>query len=200
MVAGWFQFDEQVSDDAGQFPPRAGIFRQHSMRFLSSFQVPLTSVMPSRESKDARNGFPVMLLNRPSSTRETRLSIPAMALSASVTLFASAAAYDGNIEFILCYLHFFTLNSVPCSVPSACSAPASGNPFRLCPLNCYVRLIDRSFPFARHTAECRTDPNIRINRSVKNQWWKRRSPVKAMTMPCLLHASITASSRTEPPG
>ena len=98
MVAGWFQFDEQVSDDAGQFPPRAGIFRQHSMRFLSSFQMPLTSVMPSRESKDARNGFPVMLLNRPSSTRETRLSIPAMALSASVTLFASAAAYYQNIH------------------------------------------------------------------------------------------------------
>ena len=138
MVAGWFQFDEQVSDDAGQFPPRAGIFRQHSMRFLSSFQMPLTSVMPSRESKDARNGFPVMLLNRPSSTRETRLSIPAMALSASVTLFASAAAYDGNIEFILCYLHFLLL--IPFLVPSLPHVPHLHREI----LFVYVRLIAMS--------------------------------------------------------
>ena len=32
------------------------------------------------------------------------------------------------------------------------------------------------------------------------QWWNRRAPVKAMAMPYLSQHSITASSRTEPPG
>ena len=33
-----------------------------------------------------------------------------------------------------------------------------------------------------------------------SQWWNSRMPVKAMATPCLLHSSMTRSSRMEPPG
>ena len=84
-----FNFRKQIADNAGQFPSGASIFRQHSILCRSAFQTPLTSDTPSSASKETRNGFPVMLLKRPSSTRATRLSRDAARFSA---LEASAAA------------------------------------------------------------------------------------------------------------
>lgn len=53
-------------------------------------------------------------------------------------MFASAAAYDGNIEFILCYLHFLLL--IPFLVPSLPHVPHLHREI----LFVYVRLIAMS--------------------------------------------------------
>ena len=46
---------------------------------------------------------------------------------------------------------------------------------------------------------CRTQLPCR-NNAVPYQWWNRRIPVNAITISYLSQHSITASSRTEPPG